>query len=560
MSAAGAPQLPADALVWLLTVQADRTYRWRSRDCTITVAGATVAVRAGLRSDDVSEELDRDAAGSTIGVQLDPDGVGAMARALRYGTATLAILPIRSGVARVEDGLVVSGGAIGDIEADPDTGQITMALRPLPEADSADLAPASWTIDRNRWPMAYDQSLSAREPLVYGAPGSYQAQTATDYDYLHVPALTTYDYENQTWGISTTEVLYRQVYTTPATPAWAVDFAYDLDVIIQSGTIGVQYVVPVYRAARRVVIAHHVVDCTQVSIWTEHPTEGWISRVCAVTTSYDRQGNVVSMANLTDTGTLTDVEENYAFRLTGAWWCAWDQGSASSGLLSDVLRLILSRSSVPVDWQSIGAARAHLDQFTIGGYLDESITPLEWAQSRLPTYGCALRWSADGVGVVVTAPIAEVLPVARLEVGRGCARSAPLRVTPGTLDEAAVVWAASNWPNAKPQTTIVKREAVPIPKRAKVDAPEVWDDTTAVRVGRVALWRHGPEETIGIALDAGRWWWLRAGDVVDVTDTACGYTAGDDSRWMVVRAQHTDAPKRNLLLRRVVVERVSVGT
>jgi hypothetical protein len=215
---------------------------------------------------------------------------------------------------------------------------------------------------------------------------------------------------------------------------------------------------------------------------------------------------------------------------------------------------------VKVDWQSIAAARAHLDRFTIGGYLDESITPLEWAQSRLPTYGCALRWSADGVGVVVTTPIGDALPVARFEIGRGCARSAPLRITPGTLDEAAVVWAASNWPDAKPQTTTVRREAVPIPKRAKVEAPECWDDATAVLVGRVALWKHGPEETIGIAVDAARWWWIRAGDVVDLTDAASGYTAGDDSRWLVMRAQHTDASKRNLLLRRIVAERVSVGT
>jgi len=556
VSAAGAAQQRADSLVWLLTVEAERTYRWRSRDCAITVAGVEVAVRAGLRSDDVQEELDRDPGGSTIGFSINPADVGKVAKALRYGLATLAILPIRDGVARVEDGVVAAGGYVGDVEADPDTGQITIGMRAVADVDSGDVVPASQTIDKELFPAAPDASVSNRMPLVYGAPGSYQAQIATDEDWLTLPDSYTPSYETKGWGVLTSgkRVLVRSSYTTPATPAYAIDYEpYDI-------TAG-SYTITVRMAPRYVVIAHHAVEATSVSIWTKSDTIGWVSRVCSVRRAFDGLDRTVSLAYLVDTlGSGGDVLENYAYRRTGEWFCAWDQGRASSGLLSDVLTLIMSKSAVKVDWQSIAAAREHLDRFTIGGYLDESITPLEWAQSRLPTYGCALRWSADGVGVVVTTPIGDALPVARFEVGRGCARSAPLRITPGTLDEAAVVWAASNWPDAKPQTTTVRREAVPIPKRAKVEAPECWDDTTAVRIGRVALWKHGPEETIGIAVDAARWWWIRAGDVVDLTDAASGYTAGDDSRWLVMRAQHTDASKRNLLLRRIVAERVSVET
>ena len=556
MSAAGAAQQPADSLVWLLTVEAERTYRWRSRDCTITVAGAEAAVRAGLRSDDVSEELERDPSGSTIGFRVDPSDVGKVAKALRYGLATLAILPVRSGVARVEDGIVAAGGYVGDVEADPDTGQITIGMRAVADVDSGDVVPADQTIDKELFPAAPDASVSNRIPLVYGAPGSYQAQIATDEDWIALPDTYTPSYTTKGWGVLTSgkRILLRSAFNTPTTPAYAIDYEpYNI-------TVGA-YTITVRSAPRYVVIAHHAVEATSVSIWTKSDSIGWIQRVCTIQTAYDGLDRTISLAYLVDTlGAGGDVAENYAYRKTGEWFCAWDQGRASSGLLSDVLALILSKSSVKVDYQSIAAAREHLDQFTIGGYLDESITPLEWAQSRLPTYGCALRWSADGVGIVVTTPIGEALPVARFEIGRGCARSAPLRITPGTLDEAAVVWAASNWPDAKTQTTIVRREAVPVPKRAKVEAPECWDDTTAVRVGRVALWKHGPEETIGVAVDSARWWWIRAGDVVDLTDAACGYTAGDDSRWMVTRAQHTDAAKRNLLLRRVVAERVSVGT
>lgn len=550
MSAAGAAQQAADSLVWLLTIEADRTYRWRSHDCVITVAGATVAVRAGLRSDDVTDELDRDPTGSTIGVRVDPADVGALARAMRYGFATLAILPVRSGVARVEDGVAVSVGYVGDIEADPDTGQITIALRSVADVDSGDLVPASMTIDKTLFPIAPDASLSNRMPLVYGAPGSYQSQVVTNSGALLLPDTYAPVYTDQGWS-APDRVYARPSYNTPATPAYAID--YELTTITVAGSTLTMRVAPRY-----VVVANHAVEAVNVTIWTKSDQLGWMQRTCNVVRAYDGLDRTISLAYIVDKGSVTDTNEDYIFRRTGEWWCAWDQGRASSGLLTDVLRSVLSRSSVQVDWQSIEAARSHLDQFAIGGYLDESITPLEWAQSRLPTYGAALRWSADGVGIVVTSPIADVFPVARFEIGRGCARSAPLRVTPGTLDEAAVTWAASNWPDAKPQTTTVRREAVPIPKRAKVDAPECWDDATAVRVGRVALWRHGPEETIGIAVDAARWWWLRAGDVVDLTDAATGYAAGDDSRWMIMRAQHTDGQKRNLSLRRIVAERISV--
>ena len=551
MSAAGAAQQAADSLVWLLTVEAERTYRWRSRDCTITVAGAEVAVRAGLRSDDVSEELERDPSGSTIGFRVDPADVGKVAKALRYGLATLAILPVRSGVARVEDGIVAAGGYVGDVEADPDTGQITIGMRVVADVDSEDLVPASMTIDKSLFPIAPDASLSSRMPLVYGAPGSYQAEIETNSGALTLPDSYAPVYTDHGWS-APDRVYARPSYNTPATPAYAID--YEVTTITVGNTS-----ITIRTAPRYVVIAHHAVEATSVTIWTKSDELGWMTRTCAVQRAFDGLDRTISLAYMVNTGAGADSAEDYVFRRTGEWYCAWDQGRASSGVLTDVLSVFLARSSVRVDWQSIAAARQHLDRFTIGGYLDESITPLEWAQSRLPTYGCALRWSADGVGVVVTLPIGDALPVARFEVGRGCARSAPLRITPGTLDEAAVVWAASNWPDAKPQTTIVRREAVPVPKRAKVEAPECWDDTTAVRVGRVALWKHGPQETIGVAIDSARWWWIRAGDVVDLTDAACGYTAGDDSRWMVTRAQHTDAAKRNLLLRRVVAERVSVG-
>ena len=63
---------------------------------------------------------------------------------------------------------------------------------------------------------------------------------------------------------------------------------------------------------------------------------------------------------------------------------------------------------------------------------------------------------------------------------------------------------------------------------------------------------------MGVAVPAGRWWWLGVGDVVDVEDTALGFTAGPNSRWVVVAAQLTDRPYRSLRLRRLAREPVEV--
>ena len=94
--------------------------------------------------------------------------------------------------------------------------------------------------------------------------------------------------------------------------------------------------------------------------------------------------------------------------------------------------------------------------------------------------------------------------------------------------------------------------------RDEVDAREVWDDDTAARVGRVALWRHSPQETAAVSVDTGRYWWLREGDVIELTDEAMGLTAGSSSRWQITRAAYSDAPTRQLALRRIPAARYRV--
>lgn len=534
-------QAPADALVWLLTVEADTTRRWVSRDCELVIDGAAVPVATGLRSDDRTMRLDAEDVTSTIALALDPAEVIGFVRGMRLGVAELALVPVAAGVGSHAERVVVASGRIGDVEVDPEAGRVSFAVRPLEQADPSDLAPPSTAISDRTWPTAPEQGRGARAPRVYGAPGAYQYPTVTDITFI-----PTWDFSDPTWWASADWKPFAYSRTVGATPGLAVDVE-ELTVQYYDDSHDISLTFSTYP--RYVIVAQHAVDATQVTAWMTSDLIGLYSATLDLVRTTDGLGRVVTLADI--------GSHDYIVRRAQEWWIGWDLGRATSPLLSDVLADVLRDAAVRVDWPSIQAASRYLAAFAIGGYVDDSVSAVAWAQARLPLYGARLRWTGRGLGVVITAPPHDARPVARLTVGEGCVRDAPWSLTGGELDVVVVRWAPARTVG-RTMETVVRRRGVRAPIRDTVDAPEVWDDVTAARVGAVALWEHGPAETMGVAVPAGRWWWLGVGDVVDVEDTALGFTAGPNSRWVVVAAQLTDRPYRSLRLRRLAREPVEV--
>lgn len=535
-----ASQRAADGLTWLLTVEADTVRRWRSRDCTVTVGGTAVACKAGLKTDSVEERIDAAAPSATIGMELDDD-LPAVVAALRTGSVTLAIVPIYDGIAAAEDGVVVARGRVADVEVDPETGDVSAGLRSLELVDRSDLCPADTAITSRTWPLAPEQARGARPPRVYGAPGSYQYQEVTDIDLA-----PSYNFTDPAWWTSVNWQPYRWLRTVGATPALAADVE-QLTITYYDNGGSKSLTISTYP--RYLLVAQHAVDATSCTVWTWSDNLGLISTTASLITSTDGLGRVVTLADLS--------AKDYVWRRHGEWWIGWTEGAATSSDLSDVLRAMLSSAAVPVDWSACQAALDAVRGLQIGGYVDDSTSVVEWVRTHLDVYGVAPTWTPRGLGLRLSWVPPGAAPIARLEIGAGCTRAAPYRVAPGDLDEVAVRWAPARTIERTVET-IVRRLGVEVVARDAVEARECWDESTAAHIGRVALWRHGPSETSGVSLDAARWWWLRVGDVVELTDAAMGLTAGASSRWVVSSAEHTDRPRRTIGLRRLTRERYEV--
>lgn len=533
-------QRAADGLTWLLTVEADTTRRWRSRDCTITVSGVAVAAAAGMRTDAVEERMSSGISSVVLSIELDSD-LPAVVAALRVGRVTLALCPIYDETAAAEDGIVVASGRVADVEVDADTGDVSIGLRSLELVDASDLCPAESTITPRTWPLAPEQAQGARPPVVYGAPGSYEYASVTDIDLL-----PSYDFTDPAWYASIDWQPYRWQRTVGATPALAADTE---QLTITYGVDGGTASLTISTYPRYLIVAQHAVDADTCTIWTRSDELGLISLEVGIIQSTDGLGRTVSLADLS--------AKDYVWRRNGEWWIGWTGAPATSPDLADVLRFMLARAAVPIDWPACESTIAAVRGLQIGGYVDDSTSVVEWIRSHLRVYGVAPRWTPRGLGLRLAWVPSGALPVARLEVGAGATRDAPWRMETGDVDEVAVRWAPARTIERTVET-VVRRLGAQVVARDAIEARECWDESTAGQIGQIALYQHGPRETTGVSLDAARWWWLRPGDVVDLTDAAIGATAGPTSRWVVDSVQHTDGSRRSVSLRRLTADRYEI--
>ena len=532
-----APQVPAE-LVWVATITMGRVWRWASSDVELQVAGVTVDVRWGLETDEQVEQLGAQAAPPTIAFPW-PGTVLELLDHAEQATAELALVPVDAhGVAEWTRRLVVAGGRVRDVEIDPLTRVASVQLDSPEQLDTADLCQPSYAVSRRTWPLAAEATWGARVPFVYGAPGSFAFATLTDTD-LGVA----YDYTEPEWWLTPTLVVARETRTTGATPALPIDVELmSVDLPMPDGTTEHLGDLPLWP--RFLAACQGWGSATAATLWVKNADVGWTVRDVELVRAFDGLGQPVTLIPLPDTFS----------RKAGEWWIGWTEGGPLTGQLGALVAEVLRRSSVQVDWTSVLTAASWLDRYRLGGYVDDSITPVQWVTDRLKLFGVSVRWGTGGLELVLDHGPAD--PVARLEVGVDATRAGPLKVSAAEADQVVVTWAANRGADRRQMRTVVRRLGAVGARVEELSAAEVWYETTAIGVAREALETHGPTRELVLSVATAAWWWLRAADVVHLVDA----DIGADGPWRVVAVRHSTNALRQITVREVVDQAVVVAS
>lgn len=207
--------------------------------------------------------------------------------------------------------------------------------------DGALLIDATARIDAQTWPAADSAANGKAYPLVVGKPGIF-----AEYD----------GSAGQTLG----------------SPAYPVDVA-----------------------GKRFLIAGHRVQATTIRLINTTKGE---ARNEAIEHVADGLGRIVATCVVSGTG-LSVVEGD-------SYFARWDDGNAAQDtdggsleLAGDVLRFLLRRSNLPVDFGRLEAVRAYLNRYKLAFYADDpDVSVFDWiADNLLPILPISLVPGADGL-------------------------------------------------------------------------------------------------------------------------------------------------------------------
>ena len=86
-----------------------------------------------------------------------------------------------------------------------------------------------------------------------------------------------------------------------------------------------------------------------------------------------------------------------AFRSEPPFFISWTSSALASGA-GDVLAYLLQKSTLAVDWKRWGNARTRLNEYTLAGFIDASISPWAFIEAELsPILSITWSTSADGI-------------------------------------------------------------------------------------------------------------------------------------------------------------------
>tara|TARA_R100000458_G_C8250109_1_gene227230 strand:+ start:103 stop:1140 length:1038 start_codon:yes stop_codon:yes gene_type:complete len=168
-------------------------------------------------------------------------------------------------------------------------------------------------------------------------------------------------------------------------------------------------------------VAGHQVKATTCTIFDSSGN----SAARNINTIADGLGRLVSTVDLSSSGlTLTDTE----------FWCAWDGGDGMISMTGDtvegvnrggdLIRWLLSITTLLVDPGRLAAAVPTLNQFRFSGYIDDPISPYQYIVSELLPYLPATFYAGpSGIYPIITQYNSNATTcVMTLEDGRNCER------------------------------------------------------------------------------------------------------------------------------------------
>ena len=214
--------------------------------------------------------------------------------------------------------------------------------------DRGTLLPPSAVVNSDTWPSHADNAADVGYPIVFGEPGVYTLATGASAN-------------------------------TTGSPAPMVDATVGAEVLL----------VCMGRVQAQNVTIRNEDDGSEDSF--------------AITEVEDDLGQLVSVVSLATPGALTvDADTAYHARWDGGGGIYSDLGELLDGAGS-VLIWALRRSSVRVDLAALEAVRQELDQYTLGGYVnDASFSPMDWvADNLLPILPISLVFGPDGLAPIV---------------------------------------------------------------------------------------------------------------------------------------------------------------
>ncbi len=480
----------SQGLIWLLSVTyAGRVFRWSSRpvDLTDSVTGEVLPFDGGLgdvKVEDVVELLG--AAPAELSIPFSVVFPVDVALWIQRGHSLAGVSAevatvIDNGTATYNQRRVVLVGTVVQPTYGADGEPVAFSVEAPPWSDAALIPNALQRANAS----APSSELGKWFPLVFGTPGAFTDATGT-------------------------------AAITSGSPA-----------IITAAT-GVD--------ADTLLIAGHWVDAANVRIYDK----AGAGENFAVTNTTNSSGRVAEV----DVTAAATVD-----RTSDEWWVGWNDGG---GMLNDVqdaprtgagevLEWALRLSTVQIDSTRWANARRYLNRFKLSGYIDEPVSPWEWAADNvlplLPvsirtgpegTYPVIFRYDATaedavehivaGAGIVrdgdVVYPQAsdEVYNEIRVQYAKRAKTRQPYRLAIiGPADPGGDADVSQNYYARISATRYGTRSTV-------IDTDIVYDTATAVQIGQWkarALSLASREVSYSAPFELG---WLEPGDVVTLTD------------------------------------------
>ncbi len=210
---------------------------------------------------------------------------------------------------------------------------------------------------------------------------------------------------------------------------------YDTSGTIVKGTPGLVVRVDSVGHDERVLIAGHRVKALAVQVWEKGNDN---SETLTVHHDYDALGQLYAYVQIYGASVITSPPP------TTTYFVGWSGG----GLLDpddytqpvrhagDLVRWLLSKSTLPVDRFRSRVAGELLSRFRVDGYFDQSSSPCQLIQEHLTSIlPVSLKTGPDGVYPAVwLLGAAEAMAVEHLQAGRGVERVGPFTLD-GTREE-----------------------------------------------------------------------------------------------------------------------------